>query len=387
MKFLTGLMLCAAPLQAQIYADVSTTMGGFTVELYHEDSPMTVANFIGLAEGSKNWINSTTGEVKKNQPYYNGIIFHRVIAGFMNQVGSPKGDGTDGPGYTFPDEVSNGVLHDKAYLLSSANSGPNTNGSQMFITVDATPWLDGVHTVFGKVTVGTDIIDSINQVAVSGNTPVTEVSITDVQVRRVGPEANAFDVSTQGVPEVSEASIQIELSSEGTPQISFDQQPGTSLNFLSSPDLISWDSSSRYLSEQNLSISEHPLENLSTRAFFNQPSIITWGSKATFPSALENFIITINSNLGSFIIDLGNPATIKVADGEPSLIDLSRTTITTDGFGASFLIFSEGLVPIQLRLGADLPITSEPAGRMTGTAFIPLNTRSLTGTFLFTQKP
>ena len=152
----------ATPLHAQLYADVTTTMGDFTLELFYEESPKTVANFVSLAEGSRKWIDPVTGIVQVNKPYFDGIIFHRVIDGFMNQVGSPQGTGSDGPGYTFPDEVDNGLLHDEPYLLSSANSGPHTNGSQFFITVVVTNWLDGIHTVFGKVSSGTDVIDAIN---------------------------------------------------------------------------------------------------------------------------------------------------------------------------------------------------------------------------------
>ncbi|MDB4406574.1 peptidylprolyl isomerase [Akkermansiaceae bacterium] len=388
MKFLTGLIiLCTAPLQAQIYADVSTTLGDFTIELYYEDSPMTVANFVGLAEGSKNWIDPATDEVKKNEPYYDGIIFHRVIEGFMNQVGSPQGTGSDGPGYNFPDEVGNNVLHDQAYLLSSANSGPNTNGSQMFITVDATPWLDGVHTVFGKVTEGTDVIDSINQVPVVSSRPVTDVSITGITIRRVGPEAIAFGVAAQGLPVVSEPSLELDVSSEGIPQLLFTQNPGTSLNFSRSPDLATWEPFSRYLSSGNASSNQLDTDEPQTREFFQNASLVTWSAEASFPSDLENFIINIDSNEGTFVIDLGDPATVDLSGiPETSSINMESSSIDSDGYGTSLFIYSDGLVPLRFRLGADLPSGSEPSGRMTGTAFTN-NPTPLTGTFSLTPKP
>ena len=391
MKFLLALFLCAAPVQAQIYADVSTTLGDFTIELYYDDSPKTVANFMTLAEGTRAWIDPATGIVRNNTPYYDGIIFHRVIEGFMNQVGSPQGTGADGPGYSFPDEVDNDVIHDAPYLLSSANSGPNTNGSQMFITVDATPWLDGLHTVFGKVTSGTDIIDTINQVPVNGSRPIDEVSITGIVIRKVGVEANAFDPLAQNLPEVNQQanSIALDIDEEtniGTPFLNASQPARSSLVVFSSSDLSSWVETRRHLDANASSLNRFDFTAPLPSQQFYRAALINWPSEAAFPSDLTNYVITINSNAGDFVIRLGDvPATMDFTAVEgPHLIDFSSTTIETDGYGATLLIFTDTLVPIRFRLGADSPIGALPTGRMSGTAFNAENT-SFNGTFTFSN--
>ena len=149
-------------MDAGTYAQFETTEGSFTIRLFDKEAPNTVANFVGLAEGTKEWKDPATGE-KKQAPFYNGIIFHRVIDGFMIQGGDPLGIGTGGPGYTFKDEFHPSRRHDKAGILSMANAGPNTNGSQFFITHVETPWLNGKHTVFGKVLTGQDVVDAVRQ--------------------------------------------------------------------------------------------------------------------------------------------------------------------------------------------------------------------------------
>jgi peptidyl-prolyl cis-trans isomerase A (cyclophilin A) len=139
------------------YAHFETTLGNFTVELFDVKAPKTVANFAGLAEGTKEWKHPRTGERHK-RPFYDGIIFHRVIAGFMIQGGDPLGQGHGGPGFQFEDEFHADLRHSQSGILSMANAGPNTNGSQFFITLGPTPHLDRKHTVFGQVTSGLDVV-------------------------------------------------------------------------------------------------------------------------------------------------------------------------------------------------------------------------------------
>src|SRR5690606_34521679 len=138
-----------------IYAIFQTNRGEFTARLYHEQTPTTVANCVGLAEGSRPFIDPAQGLVQR--PFYDGLTFHRVIAGFMIQGGSPNGQGTDGPGYQFGNEFSTALLHNRAGILSMANAGPDTNGSQFFVTVAPTPHLDFKHSVFGEIVEGLDI--------------------------------------------------------------------------------------------------------------------------------------------------------------------------------------------------------------------------------------
>ena len=149
-----------------VHALFTTTEGNFKVRLFDEDVPNTVANFAGLAEGTKEFTDPKTGQ-KTKRPFYDGLIFHRVIADFMIQGGDPLGTGTGGPGYKFADEFSSKLRHTKPGLLSMANAGPNTNGSQFFITLAATPWLDNKHSIFGEVVEGMDVVKKIGGTATS----------------------------------------------------------------------------------------------------------------------------------------------------------------------------------------------------------------------------
>jgi peptidyl-prolyl cis-trans isomerase A (cyclophilin A) len=142
-------------------AVIETTAGNITVKLFANKAPKTVENFIGLSTGKKAWTDPATSKLMKGKPLYNGTIFHRVIPDFMIQGGDPLGTGTGGPGYTFEDEFSPSDNFDHPGILAMANAGPGTNGSQFFITVKATPWLNGHHTIFGEVTKGMDVVNKI----------------------------------------------------------------------------------------------------------------------------------------------------------------------------------------------------------------------------------
>lgn len=162
-----------------VFAIMQTSRGDIVLELYYKDTPLTVTNFVGLAEG--------TLDASKGKPYYDGLTFHRVIADFMIQGGDPKGDGTGGPGYTFPDECLEKYKFTGAGILAMANAGSGsdglgTNGSQFFITHVKTDWLDGQHTIFGKVLKGQEVVDAVQQ----GDT------IKHIEIVRQGKEAEAF---------------------------------------------------------------------------------------------------------------------------------------------------------------------------------------------------
>ena len=171
-------------MDAGTYAQFDTSEGSFTIRLFEKEAPKTVANFIGLAEGTKEWKDPSTGE-KKTEPFYNGVAFHRIIDGFMIQGGDRLGTGTGGPGYNFADEFHPARRHTGAGVLSMANSGPNTNGSQFFITLGPTPHLDNRHSVFGEVIEGMDIVKRIGSVQVRNDRPVKPVVITTVTITRV----------------------------------------------------------------------------------------------------------------------------------------------------------------------------------------------------------
>lgn len=164
-----------------IYAKIGTSKGAITIKLEYEKTPMTVANFVGLAEGT---LENNVTEV--GTPYYNGLTFHRVIADFMIQGGDPTGTGAGGPGYQFEDEIHPELKHNRPGTMSMANAGPATNGSQFFITHGPTDWLDGKHTVFGYVVEGQDIVDAVAQ----GDTMDT------IEIVRLGADAEAWDASS-----------------------------------------------------------------------------------------------------------------------------------------------------------------------------------------------
>jgi peptidyl-prolyl cis-trans isomerase A (cyclophilin A) len=166
------------------YAKFTTSEGSFTARLFDEEAPKTVENFVGLAEGTKEWTDPRTNK-KVKQPYYNGIVFHRVIDGFMIQGGDPLGQGIGGPGYTFADEFHPRLRHNKAGILSMANRGPNTNGGQFFITLGPTPHLDDKHSVFGEVIEGMDVVKRIGSTKTDArDRPLKDVVMTSVQIER-----------------------------------------------------------------------------------------------------------------------------------------------------------------------------------------------------------
>jgi len=142
------------------FATLETSKGAIRVRLFPDTAPKTVENFVGLATGSRSWQDPKTG-AEQQRPLYDGTIFHRVIPDFMIQGGDPLGTGTGGPGYSFEDEVSGPRRFDRPGYLAMANAGPNTNGSQFFITQVPTPWLDGKHTIFGEVVDGMEVVDAI----------------------------------------------------------------------------------------------------------------------------------------------------------------------------------------------------------------------------------
>ena len=162
-----------------LFAVLTTEKGQILLELFYKETPMTVANFVGLAEG--------TLDVSKGKPYYDGLTFHRVISDFMIQGGDPLGNGTGGPGYAFPDEFVDGFIFDKPGKLAMANSGPNSNGSQFFITHVPTDWLNYKHTIFGQVVTGQNVVDSVEQ----------EDHIINLQIVRQGKDAEAFTVTQE----------------------------------------------------------------------------------------------------------------------------------------------------------------------------------------------
>ncbi len=173
-----------------IFADIQTSKGDIIVKLEYQKTPVTVANFVSLAEGN----NPFVSEEYKDKKFYDGIVFHRVIKDFMIQGGDPTGTGSGNIGYTFKDEINDSLHHSKKGIISMANRGPKTNSSQFFITHKETPWLDGKHTVFGEVVSGMDVVDSIaNTKTAARDRPEVDVVMNHVEIVRNGREAKKFD--------------------------------------------------------------------------------------------------------------------------------------------------------------------------------------------------
>jgi peptidyl-prolyl cis-trans isomerase A (cyclophilin A) len=172
----------------ELYATITTSMGAVTVKLYSKDAPKTVRNFVGLATGEREWRNPATGELKKGVPLYTGTVFHRVIEGFMIQGGDPLGTGIGDPGYRFEDELQSGKTFDRVGLLAMANSGPNTNGSQFFITTSTPQWLNGKHTIFGEVVKGYEVVEAISKVPKGPmDRPIQPVKIEKIEMSEKAP--------------------------------------------------------------------------------------------------------------------------------------------------------------------------------------------------------
>ncbi len=174
-----------------IFAKIDTDLGAMILKLEYEKTPVTTANFVSLAEGTNQFVD----EQYKGKSFYDSILFHRVIKDFMIQTGDPQGTGMGGPGYRFKDEFDETLSHNDKGILSMANAGPGTNGSQFFITHTPTPYLDGRHSVFGKVVEGLHVVDSIASVATESDRPVEDLYIKHIDIYRNGSAANSFDAN------------------------------------------------------------------------------------------------------------------------------------------------------------------------------------------------
>ncbi len=347
-----------------IYAEFNTSLGSYTCRLEYALAPKACANFIGLAAGQRSWLDLPTSQVKTNA-YYNGTTFHRVIAGFMNQGGSPNGQGTDGPGYAFVDEFSPSLRHDSFGTLSSANSGPDSNGAQYFVTVEPTPWLDDVHTVFGKLYGGSNVVYAINHVTTdTNNKPLTNVVVTNLVIRRIGAAALAFDINAQGLPLVTNLNVKIAKVGANV-SLTFSNRLYADNRLYASSNLTGWTGA-----ELGIEIAE-PVSNSITRSasaarqFFRMVQV-QYPSSPLAPRALLSRTLTLNFNGlqwgtititfnstggGGYTDSLGPPGTVtsyvwaqQPYRGYPSPINFS------------------GLAPMYLRLD----FTSSSTGTISG---------------------
>jgi peptidyl-prolyl cis-trans isomerase A (cyclophilin A) len=173
------------PLKKGTYAHFETSLGNFTAQLETQLAPKTVANFVGLAQGTKEWKDPKTGQMVTGKPYYDGLIFHRVVDTYIIQSGDPTGAGTGGPGFTIPDEFSPQLTHDGAGILSMANRGPNSGGGQFFVTLQPMMDLNRVNAAFGRVVRGLDVVRKIGSTRTRNERPVTPVVLQKVRIEVV----------------------------------------------------------------------------------------------------------------------------------------------------------------------------------------------------------
>lgn len=233
--------LRADPTADGLYARFQTTLGTFWCRLEFERTPRTVANFVSLAEGSRSWVNYLQPGIVQ-RPFYTNVTFHRVVAGFVIQGGSPNGAGTDDPGYRFSDEFHPQLRHSAAGILSMANSGLDSNGSQFFVTLTNTPSLDNRHSVFGSVVEGLDVVFAIGAVPVnSGSVPLTPVFMQQVSIVRLGAAAQAFDPAAVSppLPPVLDVPAAVGLISTNLSLV-WQGRAGDGFNIVYGTNLLAW---------------------------------------------------------------------------------------------------------------------------------------------------
>lgn len=342
----------ALPSEEGLYATFATSQGSFVARLDYDKAPHTVANFIGLAQGTRPWVDFMRGNLSTH-PFYDGIIFHRVISGFVIQAGSLNKQGTDDPGYSFGDEFHKELRHDTAGVLSMANAGSNSNGSQFFITLAPTSWLDNKHSVFGHIVEGMNIVEAIS------NQPTPEVydpqfgytTIQSVTITAIGSSATNFkNTPPAGLPLITGTSPTLQRQG-GALQLTT-PRPAFSKNFIfNSTNLTNWTS---YMQQEDRVSSGSPFEitvapENESREFYRvvranyipRPQALI-GKTLTLnaTSASQTLTITIaadegyaeDGNFGSVVIDNGAPMLLRGYYLWPTL-----STLYFDvGFGGAY---------------------------------------------------
>ncbi len=306
-----------------IYAEFNTSMGSYTCALYYAESPKAVASFIGLATGQRAWLDLPTGTTRTT-PFYNGLIFHRVITNFVIQAGSPNGLGTDGPGYAFVDEITNTLQFDKFGVLAMANSGPDSNGSQFFVTASPQPSLNGGYTIFGQLFGGSNVVAAINLVPTdTSSKPLTNVYINSINIRRVGTAANAFDITAQDLPVVT--NLDLAITQAGTNvSLVFSNRLYADNRLYNSSNLLNW--TARQLGIETVL----PISNTNTQAIlapeqFFRAAQIQYATSTRAPKSWSGRTLTLyytnglsatnilmfnSSGGGTYIYTTNTPGTI-----------------------------------------------------------------------------
>lgn len=355
-----------------IFAEFNTSMGNYTCVVYYASAPKAAASFIGLATGKKAWLDLPSGLVKTN-PFYNGLTFHRVIANFVIQTGSPNGVGTDGPGYAFVDETTNGLLFDKFGVLAMANSGPDSNGSQFFIlATNSYPSLNGGYTVFGQLYGGSNVVAAINHVATDANgKPLTNVIINSVRIVTNGAAAANFyaNLGAQGLAVVTNLNLSIAKSGASNSLV-FSNRLYADNRLYSSGDLLSWTANLLGI-EIAPPVGNTNLQAMTAAAQFYRAAQIQYPSSTFAPKNLYGRTLTLFYTSGIIgtniqIFDSAGTGTYNFTGSTPGTITSYAWTQLPYN-GVIQLIFYSGVVlpPCQLKLNWK----SATNGNFSGTAY------------------
>ncbi len=352
-----------------IYAEFNTSMGSYTCRLEYAIAPKTCANFIGLVTGGQSWLDIPSGVTKTN-PFYPGTTFHRVIAGFMNQGGSKNALGTDGPGYQFVDEFSPSLRHDSFGVLSMANSGPDSNGAQYFITVSPQPSLNDVHSVFGKVYGGSNVVYAINQAATGANDkPLTNITVNSINIRRVGASAIGFDITTNGLPTVTNLNVKIAKVATNI-SLTFTNRLDVENKLYFSSTLASWNSTSIGVETSADGLTNSIFfSTTSTQQFFKMAQI-KYASTLLPPRSVAGRVITIvftNGASGTLVTTVNSGGNGSYTyNSSPGAVLFS--TYYQDPFNGKLLPigFSN---PLNLDMTLTLNFDRASAGGVSGTVY------------------
>jgi peptidyl-prolyl cis-trans isomerase A (cyclophilin A) len=350
-----------------IFADFTTSLGNFTCQLSYSNAPTAVADFIALATGQRPWLDLVTGETRTNA-FYNGLTFHRVIAGFMNQGGSPNGTGTDGPGYSFRDEFSPLLTFNTPWILAMANSGKDSNGSQFFVTVEPYTYGNNTYVVFGQVVAGTNVVAAINHVATdsTNDKPLTNVVIQQVAIRRVGAAAQGFDINAKGLPVVTNIPIMLSQSS-GEISLNFSNRLNSHNRWYSTTNLSAW-------TANNLGIEvATPLSNV-VQVPMDTPQKFFRFAQVQYPTTLYTPKTVFGRTLTLVFTGQGTNTIVfdSAGGGTYNFPGVTNGTVTAytwlqDPYSGSLnpIEYSSGLAPMTLQLS----FTNNHQGSFSGTVY------------------
>ncbi len=349
-----------------IFAELQTTLGTITVTLEYERAPVAVANFIGLIEGANPWVDPRNQRVVTNR-FYDGILFHRVISNFMIQAGSPMATGSDGPGYTIPDEFHPALHHDAPGVLSMANSGPHSSGGQFFITVTNTPWLNNVHTIFGRVISGMDTVYTIAQTPIgAGNRPLTDVIITNILITRVGPAAEAFSAAHPALPQVEAIGLIPTLTATGIAVIAGVENRQQAVT-VTSTNLITWTRHRDHYrttgdGSWTSAAPDHPVAFITGHR-------ITYATDTNVPETISDRVLDVTFPVNRFQIAPRAPLSGTIQLNASTNSPLTYWEWARRPWQANMLILSQDYIPLRFDFFFDTPHAGRTKGYLYSSGF------------------